>query len=196
MRQQIEALHVALAGLPDLATGPTSVDQRAAGELAVGCAWIADRDGARTLLFAERWRNEVLAELVAQRARLSFGRRTWLWLRARFVLHPVDRWLARHGSRSDRQAAAAMQVAWHRDLGGTRELLTVWAALPAGSSPAEAAIATLRTAFRRGLAIRRDLMALRAVQSLAVLDIRNYRELVFRLGDYGGEGESADAALP
>ncbi|MBL8739405.1 MAG: hypothetical protein JNL12_23460 [Planctomycetes bacterium] len=196
VRQQIEGLHAALAGLPDLATGPTSADQRAAGELAVGCAWIADRDGARTLLFAERWRSEVLAELVAQRARLPFGQRAWLWVRGRFVAHPVDRWLVRHGRGSDRHTVAALQVAWQRDLGGARELLAAWSALPAGASPAAAAIETLRTAFRRGPAIRRDLMALRAVQSLAVLDIRNYRELVFRLGDYGREGEHADAALP
>ncbi|MFO1029711.1 MAG: hypothetical protein U1F60_01410 [Planctomycetota bacterium] len=196
VRQQIEGLHAALAGLPELATGTPSADQRAAGELAVGCAWIADQDGARTLWFAERWRNEVLAGLVAQRARLSLGRRAWLWLRARFVVHPVDRWLGRHGRGLDRSSMLALQVAWHQDLGGARELLTAWAALPSGASPAQAAIATLRTAFRRGPAIRRDLMALRAVQSLAVLDIRNYRELVFRLGDYGGDGEQADATLP
>jgi len=33
---------------------------------------------------------------------------------------------------------------------------------------------------------------LRAIQSLAVLDIRNYRTLVFRLGQYAADGECAD----
>jgi hypothetical protein len=46
--------------------------------------------------------------------------------------------------------------------------------------------------------VRRDLMALRAVQSLAVLDIRNYRDLVFQLGDYASDGEDTKlgSALP
>jgi hypothetical protein len=39
--------------------------------------------------------------------------------------------------------------------------------------------------------VRRDLMALRAIQSLAVLDIRNYRTIVFRLGEYAADGESS-----
>ena len=62
-------------------------------------------------------------------------------------------------------------------------------ALPAGASPAATAIACLRDAFTHGDAVRRDLLALRAVQSLAVLDVRNYRDLVFRLGDYAADGE-------
>jgi hypothetical protein len=32
------------------------------------------------------------------------------------------------------------------------------------------------------------------VQSLAVLDIRNYRELVFELGDYAADGVDSAAA--
>ena len=43
-----------------------------------------------------------------------------------------------------------------------------------------------------------DVLALRAVQSLAVLDIRNYRDLVFRIGAFEADGESPELgrALP
>ena len=46
--------------------------------------------------------------------------------------------------------------------------------------------------------MRRDVLALRAVQSLAVLDVRNYRDLVFQLGDYSADGEDPQLgrALP
>jgi hypothetical protein len=46
--------------------------------------------------------------------------------------------------------------------------------------------------------VRRDILALRAVQSLAVLDVRNYRDLVFRIGDYESDGEDPELgrALP
>ena len=40
----------------------------------------------------------------------------------------------------------------------------------------------------------RELAALRAVQSLSVLDVRNYRELVFHLGGFADEGENPEHA--
>jgi hypothetical protein len=42
--------------------------------------------------------------------------------------------------------------------------------------------------------VRRDLLTLRTVQSLAVLDVRNHRDLVFKLGEYGADGEDATLA--
>ena len=47
-------------------------------------------------------------------------------------------------------------------------------------------------------AVRRDGLALRAVQSLAVLDTRNYRDLVFRIGEFefSGEDPQLGRALP
>jgi hypothetical protein len=56
----------------------------------------------------------------------------------------------------------------------------------------------MRRAFADGAAVRRDLLVLRAVQSLAVLDIRNYRDLVFELGQYAADDEdpALGSALP
>ena len=202
VRQQVEALHAALAWLPGLhglaGSPPPDDDERAAGELAVGCAWIADQDDVRTLLFAERWRAETLPLLGRDVAPLARWQRGWLWLRGCFVVHPVDRWLQRHGVGVDAATAVALRSAWQHDHHGARAMLAAWTPLPPGASPAEAAIATLRRAFRRGNSIRRDLLALRAVQSLAVLDIRNYRDLVFQLGDYAADGEvlASDGRLP
>ena len=188
VRQRVEALHAAMAWLPPL--GETAdAEQRTAGELAATCAWIADQGQVRTLLFAERWRSEQLPQLVRDGVRLRRWQRAWLWLRGRFVVHPVDRWCERHGRGLARAEIAALHGAYWRQLHGARPVLQAWGALPAEQSPAAAAIAILRAAWQHGPAVRRDLRALRAVQSLAVLDIRNYRDLVFRLGDYGSDGE-------
>ncbi len=192
VRAQIAGLHAALAWLPSLGEG-ADADACAAGEFAVSCAWVADQHDARTLLFAERWRTDVLPRLQREGERPSWASRAWRIVRSAFTVHPVDRWLERHGQGLTGDAIAAVHSAYAQDLHGTRSLLDAWRRLPAGASPAEHAIATLRAAYRQGGAVRRDVMALRAVQSLAVLDIRNYRDLVFALGDYGSDGE--DAAL-
>jgi hypothetical protein len=199
VRSHVTALHAALAWLPPLDGGAArDADARAAGELAVSCAWIADQDGARTLLFAERWRAEVLPQLERQGARPSRWTRAGDAVRGLFVRHPVQRWLERHGRGLSPAARAALREAHCRDLHGARELIARWLPLPPGASPAEHAIAVLRRAFANGPAVRRDLMALRTVQSLAVLDIRNYRDLVFQLGDYASDGEdrALGGALP
>ncbi|MBL8727884.1 MAG: ion transporter [Planctomycetes bacterium] len=196
VRRWTGELHAALAWLPKLGAAADD-DTRDAGELAVTAAWIADKDSARTLLAAERWRSEVLPALLEQ-ARGAWSQDLLAWLRGLFVRHPVDRWLERHGRDLPAQVRRPLRRAYARDLQGVRRLLDAWAVLPAGASPAEAAIDCLRAAYRQGPAVQRDLLALRAVQSLAVLDVRNYRDLVFQLGDYAAEGEDPHlgAALP
>ncbi len=196
VRQQTGELHAALAWLPALG-GAADDDARDAGELAVTAAWIADKDAARTLLGAERWRAEVLPALLAGQA-VSRWRDVFAFVGGLFVRHPVDRWLERHGRDLAPNVRRVLRSAYARDLHGVRRLLSAWAPLPAGASPAETAIACLRDAYRHGAAVQRDLLALRAVQSLAVLDVRNYRDLVFQIGDYAADGEDPQlgAALP
>lgn len=194
VRQQIGALHAALTWLPELGDPEADGEIREAGELATSCAWIADQANARTLLYAERWRTDVLPALQRQGLRPSWGRRVLGLVRSLFVVHPVDAWLQRHGSGFCRSTENALRLAFAHNLHGTRDLILAWSALPAGASPAEHAISTLRAAYRHGIAVRRDVMTLRAVQSLAVLDVRNHRDLVFQLGDYGSDGEDAAVA--
>ena len=56
----------------------------------------------------------------------------------------------------------------------------------------------LSACWRQGHELRNELVSLRAIQSLAVLDVRNYRALVYELGDYAADGvDSREAyALP
>lgn len=187
MRRHVAALHAAIGWLPRLGS-PVDADARVAGELAVTVAWIADKDDARTLLHAERWRTEALPALAS-----SSPRRSWVAIaRAAvldmFVVHPADRWLARHGRDVPAAVRWPLRSAYAGDR-SVRTLLDAWLRLPPGCSPAETAIACLRQAYHDGAAVRRDLFALRGVQSMAVLDVRNYRDLVFHLGDYGADGE-------
>lgn len=181
-------LHGALGWLPPF---PPAADAEAAraGELAVTAAWLADADDVRTLLFAERWRAEVLPKLRADGAPGNALGDLGRALRGLFVVSTADRWLQRHGADLPAATATLLRRAFAHDHLGARAVLSAWAKLPAGASAADTAIARLRDFHRRGPAIRRDLLALRAVQSTTVLDLRNHRELVFRLGGYQDDGE-------
>jgi hypothetical protein len=197
-RRRVEELHAAVRWLPPFAAAGVDADVRAAGELAVTSAWLVDKDHARTLLFAERWRTEVLPVWLADGVPGSRLVDLGGWLLGFFTVHPVDRWLQQHGRDLPRSARRPLVHAFRADRDGVRKLLLAWSTLPAGASPADTAIARLRAVWRLGPAVQRDLLALRAVQSLAVLDIRNYRDLVFQLGGYADDGEdpALGSALP
>ena len=97
-----------------------------------------------------------------------------------------DRSISARGRRNFRRAHM-------RDLGSTRDIVHAWLSLPDGVEPRERALTLAKGFFRASGEVSRELVALRAVQSLSVLDVRNYRDLVFRLGGYAEDGE--DAAL-
>jgi hypothetical protein len=183
-RAQVTALHAQQAVRP-LACGD------AAGEQAATMAWLCDVDHCRTLARAERWLAESTVELVRQGVGEGMAQRVWLALRGLCVRHPVDAWAHRHPRGLAAVELRALRAAYNADRGGARAVVDAWRALPPGASPDEACDATLRRAAKLGPAVRRDLMALRAIQSLAVLDIRNYRTIVFRLGEYAADGESS-----
>ena len=94
--------------------------------------------------------------------------------------------MSRRGRRNFRRA-------WRRNAHGVGEMVRVWLALPAGHSPDTRARELAQQAFLNRDAVSREMAALRAVQSLSVLDVRNYRDLVFRLGAFEADGE--DPAL-
>ena len=77
---------------------------------------------------------------------------------------------------------------------GLGTVIWAWLALPAGVTPQLAGLDIARRIFLDHGEVSRDLTALRAVQSLSVLDVRNYRHLVFRLGRYQEEGEDPELA--
>ena len=84
--------------------------------------------------------------------------------------------------------------AWHDGDHDLRRTVEVWSELPEGLSPAARGEAIARRIYATRDDIGRELAALRAVQSLSVLDVRNYRKLVFDLGDYASEGEDPQLA--
>lgn len=185
-------LHTLVELLPPLGAGGDA-ETRAAGELAVTSAWLADVDEVRSLLRAERWRTQVLPELLVAGAGGGFWRAVWARVRGWFAVSLVDRWWQRHGRELPAAALPALRFAFARDWQGARAVLTAWAKLPAGSSPTATAVERLQALYRQGARFRRELLVLRAVQSLMLLDLRNYRELVFRIGQYAADGE--DPAL-
>ena len=201
VRRDVSALHAIVSCLPPLhleSQGLPDRERRRAGELAVTCAWSSNKDNVRTLMGAERWRMEVVPTLLDLEERLPFTRRVVDVIRGWFVRHPVDIWIARHGKDLPSDARSALRFGYAENLRGTRDVIDAWHRLPVDETPASCAIATLQHVYRHGPAVRRDILALRAVQSLAVLDVRNYRDLVFRIGDYESDGEDPELgrALP
>lgn len=201
VRREVAGLHAAVVDLPplyDTRRGAPDRERRRAGELAVTCAWIADKEDARTLLFADRWREEVVPSLLELDERLPWPHRIWGGLCGLFVRHPVDIWLERHGQDLPKSARTALRVGYARDYRRTRKVLDAWSRLEPDEAPREHAIDVLRDVYRHGPAVRRDVLALRAVQSMAVLDVRNYRDLVFRIGEFEADGEDPELgrALP
>lgn len=201
VRHEASALHAIVDWLPPLhlkSQGEPDRERRRAGELAVTCAWISNKDKVRTLMAAERWRIEVVPALLELEERRSFSKRVLAVITGVFVKHPVDLWLERHGKDLPKKARLALRLGYTKNYRDTRDVINAWHRLPADETPASCAIATLQRVYRHGPAVRRDILALRAVQSLAVLDVRNYRDLVFRIGDYESDGEdpSLGRALP
>lgn len=192
IRRSVRELHAALAWLPEFPPVETE-QQRRAGEFAVTCAWIADRDDVRTLLFAERWRVEHLPSMLEEGVPGSLAGDLWRGFLALLLVVPVDEWLARHGRDLPASAGRTLRRAWAGNVEGIREVVKAWNRLADEESPADAAIERLQDIYCQGPSVRRDVRALRAVQSMAVLDVRNYRDLVFQLGGYADDGEEVGA---
>ena len=113
-------------------------------------------------------------------------------LAARIWPHPVDRFCARFSSDLPVALRIHLRRAFRTDA-AVRGRIEAWLALAPGAAPHAVAIARLATIAREGAALRTELGVLRAVQSLSILDVRNYRDLVFDLGCYAQDGE--DPAL-
>lgn len=201
VRRNVAALHAIVGWLPPLhlqSQGEPDRERRRAGELAVTCAWISNKDDVRTLMSAERWRIEVIPALLDLDEKPSWTNRLLGAVVGVFVKHPADLWFERHGGELSKKVRVSLRAGYSSNYRFTRDVVDAWHRLPADATPADRAIETLQRVYRHGPAVRRDILALRAVQSLAVLDVRNYRDLVFRIGDYESDGEDPELgrALP
>ncbi|MBI5849556.1 MAG: hypothetical protein HZB39_00735 [Planctomycetes bacterium] len=200
-RERVVEFHTAtLAGAIEVAVRDER--ERKATELAATVAYVADRDAVRTLFRAEEWFARLAPELdhdesssPAHRVRRAFA-----WLGRGCKRHPVDRWLdtASFVPPVGRRVRERCKRLWHVGDADLRRSVVAWLQVPGGLRPADEARRRLDAILRSVEETVRDLGALRAVQSLAVLDVRNYRELVFALGGYArdGEDDALARALP
>ena len=192
-RERVQRLHAALRGLPAIAAAVRSPDARSDGELAVTVAWMTDRGAVRTLAEAPSWLRSELPTVVREGAEPSLGRRLRWLVQGVVRRHPVDAWRLAAKIVTDRRGTDRLRAAYEDDR-RVRRTIDALRAIGAGADPAAAALTRMEEAFSQGAEVRREIVSLRAVQSLAVLDIRNYRELVFELGDYAADGEDSAAA--
>ncbi len=191
-RELVASLQAARHWLPAFGDPDLEPVARADGELAVTVAWLTDRDDVRTLLAAETWRTDDLPALLDRRVRVALPLRLWWWCTDRCAVHPTDRWRSTLRLACPRRGRRNLRRAYTVDT-RVRTIVDAWNRLPAGVGPAQVAIERLRAIYRAGGEVRRDLLALRTIQSLSVLDVRNYRDVVFELGGYAEDGE--DQAL-
>ena len=197
VRTRVEELHGLLKrGVIEIEPGDD--DTRAQVELAATVLFVVDRDDTRTLVRAQEWFERTLPEMESRDTRLPlrFVRRGLGWMFRGFGRHPVDRWLEAHlpGRCVSRRGRGNFKRLWQAGDPAARRSIDAWRRLDPGVLPAAAARDRLLNRFAEHDEIVRDICALRAVQSLAVLDVRNYRELVFDLGEYAADGEDAQLA--
>jgi hypothetical protein len=196
-RRRIEQLHDLVRDLDVFEDCEGEVEQKL-GERAVSIAYVTNREGIRSLFQAVRWLGRELPKLEDRSTRIhgSWTRTFWQWIRRGFKQHPVTELIdSRLGDRSiSSRGRRNFRRAYMRDLGEIRDIVHAWLSLPDGVEPRERALTLARGFFRASGEVSRELVALRAVQSLSVLDVRNYRDLVFRLGGYAEDGEDAAVA--
>lgn len=182
----------------DVLGGVDSEMERRLGERAVTIAYMTNREGMRSLFCAEQWLESELPRLESPETRIPVSRLALFlaWCSRGFRRHPVARFLRtkiahRHVSWRGRRN---LRRAYRLDLDGARGVVQAWLSLPEGTSPTERARELAERFFRAHGEVSRELVALRAVQTLTVLDVRNYREAVFQLGGFADEGEDPEQA--
>lgn len=142
---------------------------------AAAVAYLGDLNGVRSHLSA----GSILEELRDRTAREPVAPFTW-WpaplRRWRF-----RRWWSQHG-RGDRLARKAMWRAICHNHNGGADALDAWARL--GEKATEAGQRYLAELLRHPGRISEQMVSVRAVSTLAILDVLHYRQHVYLLGDY------------
>lgn len=177
--------------LSGLATTEDDLERRLR-ERALTIAWVVDRDHVRTLFSARDWLVAQLPRLAAHDTRIAVSsvRRLLGWLR-NGLRNPIDAVLDVHFvdlAVAGRARRNLRRMFWAGDR-TVRAIVAASAGVTGGGSWRELACERMRRIHVQQSDVTRDLCAVRAVQSLTVLDVRNYRELVFELGAYAADGE-------
>ena len=161
------------AGMP--ADAITSEHMRAAA-----VAYRGDYRGIRSLLSSER----LLEEAAADAEHRVLSARTW-WPRLRRRRRFRRWWRKRGGGHPRARKALWRAVAANED--GLAEVLAAWDGGP--DSARREGIRELGELLRHPARITEQLVTLRAVQTLALVDLLNYRVQVYRLGGYADHGD-------
>ena len=156
---------------------------------ALAAAYHADFQGVRVLLSC----HEILVETrVESRRQPLHPPRLWppaLWKAFR-LRGPFKRWWRLNG-RGGAWAKKAMWRALAHDIGESRRALLVWARRGTADAFGDG-VARLSRLLRHPGRISEQILTLRTVQSLSLIDLLNYRQHVYRLGAYAASGDVAD----
>ncbi len=147
---------------------------------ALAVAYRGDYAGIKTHLSSTALLQEALASLVDRPPGEASLLRRWRLAR------PVRRWWAQYG-RGDRAARKRFARVVAGD-GTLRRALVAWA--ERGTDGArEEGLRRAADLLRHPRRISEQLLTLRTVQTLSLVDLLNYRTHVYRLGDYEGSGD-------
>ncbi len=170
---------------------PADQDWREAWR-ALSIAVAVDYRGGRSLHGLDVNCKAIVREVVEKKGRVSgctwWRRITRLFLPGKVLSEAWGKFETRYGfehlSPEERQWVFRAVRADYR---GLKRLVQLGAALPPDTTPRDAAREIFHQAVARPENWSEQLVTLRAVQSLSVLDVRNYRRQVWALGGYGSE---------
>ena len=153
---------------------------------AAACAYLADLSQVRRHLSAK----EILRETYERTTREDVLTRS-VWPRPR-LYSAFRRYWKQHGSGDEEARRAAWRATVH-NVDGVAGALRVWRR--AGDDGPLQGKRILADLLRHPQRITEQLVTLRAVQTLSLIDLLNYREHVYRLGDYAASGDKPGGSL-
>jgi len=154
---------------------------------AAAMAYRADMRGVRVLLSCSEIVRETMLEAASEPMRPLNLVPAWR-LHRRF-----KRWWQAHGEGDALDRKAAWRAV-RADALGSRRALEVWDTL--GSEQARLrGIERLADLLRHVGRISEQLVTLRAIHTLSLIDLRNYREHVYRVGEYAASGDAPGPML-
>ncbi len=153
---------------------------------AAACAYVADMRGLRSLLSAR----EILDEVFGRAAAGELAPFSWRprWRRRR----QFGRYWKQHGV-DDADARRAAWRATSHNVEGAADALRYWN--QCGEQAVTEGRAVLADLMRHPERISEQIVTLRAVQTLALIDVLNYRDHVYHVGGYAADGDDAGDVL-
>ena len=166
---------------------PANVFQTREHQRVAAVAYLADLKEVRRHLSAFRILQDVSLKAASEPLRAAPGWFAKLRWRRQF-----QKYWSQHGQLDQR----AKRAAWHaiaENLWGSRDALQTWAMK--GEESVTKGEQILGEILLHPSRVLEQLIALRGIQTLALLDVLNYREHIYELGRYAETGDSAGQLL-